>query len=252
MTRSEHQSRLLALLLGSGVVIGGARLTSCVNDSWRDAYESRPATRMDIHPTPNAVEGSVDEADTLAIRDPLNEPPYSATDVMATAVPATQDFDYESFYADVRRHEGMRTRAYRDSENVLTIGIGFNLEKAGARERIAALGLDYALVCAQKQPLSTAQAEQLMREDVTIAVNDARAYVGESDWSELDPRAQMIVTNMSYNLGLPKLSKFVKLQQALRDEDYLRAAHEMEDSRWYHQTGERARELVEKMRAITR
>lgn len=161
----------------------------------------------------------------------------------------TNDIDYNSLYEMTVRHEGFRDTAYNDSEGILTIGFGFNLEKEGARERIESLGLDYEVVCNKNQKMSFEQAHYLMKEDVGTAISDAKSYVGEN-WEELHPKAKEIIIDMSYNLGRNRLSGFKKLREALRNYDYQKASKEMQDSKWYHQTGNRAKELVEKMRNI--
>ena len=53
---------------------------------------------------------------------------------------------------------------------------------------------------------------------------------------------------MMFNLGKTRLSKFVKMRDAIEDHDYNRAAKEMLDSKWADQVGNRAVELAELMR----
>ncbi len=154
--------------------------------------------------------------------------------------------NYEYLYGMIKRYEGIRSKAYPDSRGILTVGVGFNLEKQGAKERIESLGLDYQAVCNKKQELSIGQIYTLMKEDVETAISDAKFYLGK-DWHNLDSEAQEIIIDMSYNLGRDKLLDFKKLKEALRNRDYAEAAEEMRDSKWYSQTGFRAQELVLKM-----
>jgi lysozyme len=161
-----------------------------------------------------------------------------------------EGLDYESIYSDIRRHEGVRARAYEDSRGVRTIGVGFNLEEEDAREKIEALGLNYESVFRGEQILSDYQINFLMEEDVETAINDATNYVGRENWEGLEREGREIIINMAYNLGRNRLSGFVRLREALVNRDYVSAAEEMEDSRWYHQVGNRSRELVERMRNI--
>jgi lysozyme len=53
----------------------------------------------------------------------------------------------------------------------------------------------------------------------------------------------MVLVDMIFNLGLTRFLLFKNLNAALAAGDYLRAAHEMLDSRWYRQVGRRARKL---------
>jgi len=143
----------------------------------------------------------------------------------------------------------IRDTAYLDSKGISTIGVGFNLEKQAAKERIEKLGLNYNLVYDKKQKLSKKQIYLFMKEDTETAISDAKKYVGDT-WNNLDSDAKEIIIDMSYNLGYPKLSGFKKLKQALINQDYKTASEEMKDSKWYNQTGDRGKKLVEKMRKI--
>lgn len=236
MTPCERHKQLLAIVLGFGATITGARCWQYMSNTFNKAPESWPLEK------------------TLSIQDPLNE--YPSTPVPSFEhlpnLPEDSKINYERLYETLRRHEGVQTKSYEDSRGIRTIGAGFNLEKEGARERIQALGLDYRLVFEGKQSLTDEHITRLMADDTAIALQDARGYVGSKDWNELNPRAQEIIINMAYNLGKTRLSGFVKLREALINEDYVRAAHEMEDSRWYHQTGNRSKELVTDMRALSK
>ena len=43
--------------------------------------------------------------------------------------------DTEALKAQLRAHEGVRDRAYRDTRGILTVGVGFNLARPDARSR---------------------------------------------------------------------------------------------------------------------
>ena len=62
--------------------------------------------------------------------------------------------------------------------------------------------------------------------------------------------AQLIIANMMFNMGRPRLSKFKGMKAAIDAGDYHRAAVEMVDSRWYQQVTNRADRLVARMRSI--
>ena len=63
-----------------------------------------------------------------------------------------------------------------------------------------------------------------------------------------------VLIDMSYNMGLPTMSKFGGMQKAIGMQDYPRAALEMQytqpditdrkETSWYKQTGRRARNHV--------
>jgi len=156
--------------------------------------------------------------------------------------------NYDSLIRGLMNHEDIRKSVYSDNGG-LAIGIGFNLGKKGAKKRIEALGLDYQAVCNGKQELTFEQIYTLMAEDTESAMADAKKYIGEK-WTTLHPDAKEIIINMSYNLGKTRLLQFRRLRGALIKEDYVKASQEMEKSKWYNQTGSRARELTSKMKNI--
>lgn len=166
--------------------------------------------------------------------------------------------DYNGLESDLIRHEEERTWVYDDATGKRlfpgdkakgnpTIGVGFNLNRADARERIKSQGLDYQLVYSGNQNITSEHSRIWLKEDIAQAERDAIQYLGKDNYDRLDGEAKAIITNMSFNLGPNRLSKFVKLKEALISQDYSRAAQEMKDSQWYEQTGNRAKELTERM-----
>ena len=55
---------------------------------------------------------------------------------------------------------------------------------------------------------------------------------------------------MMFNMGRPRLSKFKGMKAGVDARDWNKAANEMVDSRWYTQVPNRARRLVDRMRAL--
>lgn len=160
-----------------------------------------------------------------------------------------RDIDYKRLYEMIARHEGIRKEVYLDTKGIKTIGAGFNLEKAGAKERIEYFGLDYNDICSGKQKLSENEIYSLMEDDVETAISDAKNYVGEN-WNKLNPKAKEVIIDMSYNLGGPRINNFKKLKEALEKQDYKTAADEMKDSKWYSDVGNRSKELISIMKSI--
>ncbi|MEK9739391.1 MAG: glycoside hydrolase family protein, partial [Euryarchaeota archaeon] len=64
------------------------------------------------------------------------------------------------------------------------------------------------------------------------------------DFDDLPEEAQLVIANMCFQLGRPRLSNFKKFIAAVNDRDWAKAADEMEDSRWYKQTTARADRLI--------
>jgi lysozyme len=138
----------------------------------------------------------------------------------------------------IEAHEGRRVNAYVDSRGIPTIGVGFNLTRPDAKDKIAALGLSYEAVCRGTVFLTDPQIDALLDLDIAAARAGARRCVRGFD--TLPPRAQMVIIDMVFNLGVGGFSTFRKMIAAVERRDWTAAAEEMRDSIWYHQVGRRA------------
>lgn len=144
--------------------------------------------------------------------------------------------------------EGRRHRVYEDSMGNLTIGVGFNLDRPGAAEDLAKLlpGVSYRGLRRGTVRLTDAQIDTLLRHDAARALESARRHVENFD--ELPRQAQLILVDMSFNLG--SLRGWPGLQAAVEAGDFATAADEMHDSRWREQTGHRAQHLIALMQSL--
>jgi len=67
---------------------------------------------------------------------------------------------------------------------------------------------------------------------------------------EIPEEAQLIIANMMFNLGYPRLKKFVGMKAGVDARDWNKAADEMIDSNYYKQLPNRAGRLVKRMRLL--
>ena len=83
-------------------------------------------------------------------------------------------------------------------------------------------------------PLGTAVSEGRVIEafdaDIEIGLSDCNTLY--PDFEDLPEEAQQIIANMMFNLGRPRLSKFVGMKRGVDAKDWDSAADEMVDSRW--------------------
>jgi len=138
----------------------------------------------------------------------------------------------------IEKNEGRRDKVYEDTEGHPTIGVGFNLDRADAKEQIEALGLDYDDVRSGKTNLNDDQINSLLDADVDRAVDAARGNVENFD--DLSDNRQAAITDMAFNLGSAGLGKFENMIDAVESGDFEKAADEMSDSKWAGQVGDRA------------
>lgn len=104
----------------------------------------------------------------------------------------------------------------------------------------------------QGQSLGTAVSSERVAEafesDIQSVLRDCNILY--SDFHNLPEEAQQVIANMMFNLGRPRLSKFVGMKRGVDARDWNQAADEMVDSNWYRQVTNRADRLVERIRAL--
>ncbi len=153
----------------------------------------------------------------------------------------------ELLRAFVAQAEGRRSRCYRDSLGIATIGVGINLEEPRNIARLERLGHASADVIQGLVTLSDSELDALLDEDLELAMADARAVV--SNFDELDHARQIVLVDMAFNLGRTRLAGFRRMCAALESRDFAAAASEMQDSIWYRQVRSRGERNVEAMRS---
>uniref|UniRef100_A0A1X7THP7 Lysozyme n=1 Tax=Amphimedon queenslandica TaxID=400682 RepID=A0A1X7THP7_AMPQE len=134
-------------------------------------------------------------------------------------------------------NEGYKRRVYIDTESNPTVGIGFNLNKPGAKAKIERVGANYEAVLNGSQRLSDGQIRKLFSDDMKEAHRCAKNWLRPS-WNALGSDAQSAIADMAF-MGCAKLHGFVKLHAALTKSppDYEAAKNEMRNSRWCGQVG---------------
>lgn len=133
--------------------------------------------------------------------------------------------DRKRLAAQLHIDEDKRSKPYRCSAGKLTIGVGRNLEDRG---------------------LSEDEIAHLLSNDIDLVEKELDRRVPW--WRELSPARQNVLANMAFNLGVPRLLKFVKALDHMRARRFGAAADEMLDSTWARQVGDRAERLAVLMR----
>lgn len=88
---------------------------------------------------------------------------------------------------------------------------------------------------------------ECFEQDTNSAIKDCESLF--DNFQELPETIQLVVVNMMFNLGKPRLSGFKKMIKAVNSEDWEEAANQMIDSKWYNQVPNRAKRLVAKVRS---
>ena len=102
------------------------------------------------------------------------------------------------------------------------------------------------------QPVGTPVDEERVRQvfNLDIASTLDEYQVLYPDFDDLPEDCKLIIANMMFNMGRPRLSKFKGMKAGVDARDWNRAADEMVDSRWHDQVPNRAKRLVKRMRAL--
>ena len=136
---------------------------------------------------------------------------------------------------EIEDDEGCKYETYRCSLGHLTGGIGHLITEWDEEIYAGPIGT----------AISEEQVKDWFEKDVQRSINDCISLFDNFD--ELPEDIQHVLTNMSFQLGRPRLSKFKKMIAAVHNEDYREMATQMEDSRWYKQTTNRANRLIERV-----
>ena len=140
----------------------------------------------------------------------------------------------EQLQKELAEDEGCKYEVYNDHLGLPTFGIG-HLVTEWDDEYEKPVGT----------PVSEERVTSCFAKDVETTIADCKILYPNFD--DLPEEAQLILCNMMFNMGRPRLTKFRKMNLAIVDEDYLEASLQMEDSRWYKQVPNRAERLVDRM-----
>ena len=81
----------------------------------------------------------------------------------------------------------------------------------------------------------------MYNENVKLATDIAMKFA--PNFNTLPVNVKMALIDIAFNLGAPRLNKFVDLKASIAKKDFSAAAAELKDSLWYTQVGKRGRFL---------
>ena len=138
---------------------------------------------------------------------------------------------------ELTEDEGCKYEIYLDHLGYPTFGIG-HLVRDDDPEHGEEVGTS----------VSSERVIEAFESDIETVLSDCNKLY--SEFEDLPEEAQLIIANMMFNLGYPRLSAFKGMKRGVDSEDWNAAADEMVDSRWYKQVTNRADRLVGRMRSI--
>ena len=133
---------------------------------------------------------------------------------------------------ELAKDEGIKYELYLCTENHLTGGIGHLITEWDADYYDKPIGY----------PVSEEQVNEWFERDIATTINDCKLLFSQFD--NLPEDIQHVLANMCFQLGRPRLSNFKNMIAAVENNDWEKMADEMEDSRWFRQTKNRAKRLI--------
>ena len=154
-------------------------------------------------------------------------------------------YDREDLVNKLITHEGLRLQVYKDTLGIDTIGIGRNLKDRGITDEELEWMDIPSIDTVYEHGITEADAMYLAQNDVQIVEEELiRAHPCVE---ELDAVRQLILIDMAFNMGVPRLSKFKKMWAAIHENKFDVAAKEMLDNRWANQVKSRSTKLAHAM-----
>ena len=139
---------------------------------------------------------------------------------------------------ELAEDEGCKFEIYLDHLGLPTFGIG-HLVTENDPENGQPVGT----------PIDEERVRQVFSLDIAVTLDECKVLY--DDFDDLPEECQLVIANMMFNMGRPRLSKFKGMKAGVDARDWNKAAEEMVDSRWHDQVPNRAKRLVKRMRALS-
>ena len=149
------------------------------------------------------------------------------------------DNQWTNVYEQLAEDEGIVLEIYNDHLGYATFGIGHLITKDDPEH-----GQEVGT------PVSEERVRECFDKDIEIADNECVGLYGFELWSDLPQEVREILINMMFNMGRPRLSKFKKMNAWVEQRNWINAAAEGRDSRWYQQVPNRAERLMNRLEVV--
>ena len=151
--------------------------------------------------------------------------------------------DIERLKEEIKADEGVKLAdngnhlIYLDHLGYPTVGVGHLIKETDP---------EYGLEVGTQ--IEEERVNELFEQDLNTTIDECLLLY--DDFYVLPEEAQLIIANMMFNLGRPRLSRFHKMKKAVDNRDWQEASNQMKDSKWYRQVTNRADRLCVRMAKI--
>lgn len=136
--------------------------------------------------------------------------------------------------------EGLRYKAYKDTNGKTTVGIGFNMDDPRAKSvwLQADIPESFNLVRNSNFPLSSASVISL----TTICINNARKDLISifPEFNTYPEYAQLALINLIFNMGKPVFLQFNTFINLIKDKDFYGASDDLANTKYATELKERS------------
>ena len=143
--------------------------------------------------------------------------------------------DLKRLKKQLKSDEGYRSNVYEDTLGKSTIGYGHRVLSTDDMPIYSDGGFDGKEIAKEAKITF----DKLLDKDMAIAIADAKSLIGEDH----PPEILEGFSNMAFQLGKTKLSKFKKTIEFINNNNYMEASIEILDSNWAKQTYNRANRI---------
>jgi len=135
--------------------------------------------------------------------------------------------------------EGVKLEIYLDHLGYPTFGIGHLITEEDPEH-----GMEVGTKITEERMI------EAFESDLEETIKECKILYNSGTWDSFPEEVKEILVNMMFNLGRPRLSKFVNMNKALKKSDWRMAAKEGTDSRWFRQVGKRAERLMNRLKCV--
>lgn len=183
-------------------------------------------------PVPQKAEVPKPSAEPAVPKAPSTKPSTMAdAAVGAAAVTAIAGYEYAKNM--IKRHEGVRTRPYKDSLGLWTIGVGH------------LIGDGKSLPKEWDREFTQKEVDDLYEQDFEEHKKAAEKIPG---YNKLNEKGKSALIDLTFNMGPSWYKKWPNFTKQLESGDTEGAAKNLEGSVWYKQVGKRGPEVVDLLR----
>lgn len=164
---------------------------------------------------------------------PAAKPPTTPTKEAAPPKVPTPTGDDKWIMDMIKKHEGVRTRPYKDSLGLWTVGVGH------------LIGDGKTLPPEWNREFTMEEIDALFAKDYEKHKKQAEAGPG---YDKANEKGRGALIDLAFNMGGAWYKKFKNASAALASGDFSKAAEELTDSQWFKQVKGRAQTVVAMIR----